>query len=165
MVRNTLNTLMGLKLQYIMLILLMISFSAPLWADVRATTDRTVVGIDETITLNIQSKNGSGSLDLDVLKKDFQIMGQSQSQNYSFINGHASSTKTWTITLLPRSTGELTIPAIKVGNEQTKQIPLVIQKQSTTPALDGKEFFLKLHLSTEDSIYCLLYTSPSPRDY
>ncbi len=153
MVRNTLNTLMGLKLQYIMLILLMISFSAPLWADVRATTDRTVVGIDETITLNIQSKNGSGSLDLDVLKKDFQIMGQSQSQNYSFINGHASSTKTWTITLLPRSTGELTIPAIKVGNEQTKQIPLVIQKQSTTPALDGKEFFLKLHLSTEDSIY------------
>ena len=131
----------------------MISFSAPLWADVRATTDRTVVGIDETITLNIQSKNGSGSPDLDVLKKDFQIMGQSQSQNYSFINGHASSTKTWTITLLPRSTGELTIPAIKVGNEQTKPIPLVIQKQSTTPALDGQGVFLKLHLSAEDSIY------------
>ena len=153
MVRNTLNTLMGLKLQYIMLVLLMISFSAPLWADVRATTDRTVVGIDETITLNIQSKNGSGSPDLDVLKKDFQIMGQSQSQNYSFINGHASSTQTWTVTLLPKSTGELTIPAIKVGNEQTKPIPLVIQKQSTTPALDGKEVFLKLHLSTEDSVY------------
>ncbi len=153
MVRNTLNILMGLKLQYIILILLMLSFSVPLWADVRATTDRTVVAIDETITLNIQSRNGSGSPDLDVLKKDFQILGQSQSQNYSFINGHTSSTQTWTITLLPKATGELTIPAIKVGNEQTKPIPLVIQKQSTTPALDGKEVFLKLHLSTEDSVY------------
>ncbi len=153
MVRKKVDTLLGPKVQSILLVFLILSFSAPLWADVRATTDRTVVAIDETITLTIQSKNGSGSPDLGVLKKDFQILGQSQSQNYSFINGHASSTQTWTITLLPRATGELVIPAIKVGNEQTQPIPLVIQKQSTTPALDGKEVFLKLQLSTEDSVY------------
>lgn len=155
MVSKTTQILTGFKSFYLILGLLLISFlcSAPVWAEVKATTDRTVISIDETITLNIQSKNGSGSPDLDVLKKDFQILGQSQSQNYSFINGHASSTQTWSITLLPKTTGELTIPAIKVGNETTKPVPLVIQKQSTTPALDGKEVFLKMDLSTEDSVY------------
>ncbi len=144
----------GLKKYFILIGLLCSVFlSASLWADVKATTDRTVISIDETITLNIQSKNGSGEPDLSVLKKDFQILGQRESQNYSLINGHASSTHTWTITLLPRKNGELSIPAIKVGKETTRAIPLVIQKQSANPALDGREVFLKMQLTPQDNVY------------
>ncbi len=154
MVNHTVKLLTRLKFQlFVIALLLMLGFSTPLLADVRAKTDRSAASIDETITLSIQSKNTSGSPELDSLKKDFQILGQSQSHNYSYINGLASSTQTWTITLLPKKTGKLTIPAIKVGNEFTKPIALVIQKQSTTPALDGKEVFLKMKLSPQDSVY------------
>ncbi len=143
-----------LKKHFILICLLLSIFlSASLWADVKATTDRTIISIDETITLTIHSKNGSGEPDLSVLEKDFQILGQSERQNYSLINGHASSTHTWTITLLAKNNGEQNIPAIKVGNETTQAIPLVIQKQSTTPALDGREVFLKMQLTPRDNVY------------
>lgn len=76
--------------------------TSSLWASVNASTDRTVLSIDETTVLEIVSKNNSGEPDLSELEDDFQIMGKSQSQNYSLINGHASRTHSWNITLLPK---------------------------------------------------------------
>ncbi len=116
-------------------------------AEVTAYTARTVLSIDETFVLEIKSENNSGDPDITELEDSFQIMGRSQSQNYSLINGHASRTHSWNITLLPKRTGEITIPAIKVGNETTKAIHLVIKKQSTTPAIDGKQVFVKMSLA------------------
>lgn len=126
------------------LLLLPISTS---WAQVTASTGRTVLSIDETIALQIKTENKSGDPDLSVLDKDFQILGRSQSQNYSLINGTASRTHIWNITLLSKKTGEVTIPALQVGKDRTKAIHLVIQKKSNTPGVDAKEAFLKISLS------------------
>jgi len=116
-------------------------------ASVTASTSRSVISIDETIELVIKSDKSSDDPDLSILENNFQIMGRSQSQNYSLINGNASSTYTWNVTLLPKKTGELTIPAIKVGNESTSPIHLVIKKQSKNPGIDGKDVYLKIALS------------------
>ncbi|WP_198264093.1 BatD family protein [sulfur-oxidizing endosymbiont of Gigantopelta aegis] len=124
--------------------------STSLWASVDATTNRTSLSIDETMVLEIVSENNSGEPDLSELEDDFQIMGKSQSQNYSLINGHASRTHSWNITLLPKKTGKLTIPAIKIGSESTQPIKLVIEKESTTPAIDGKEVFLKIQIAKDE---------------
>ena len=121
------------------------------WAQVTASTGRTVLSIDETIALQIKSENSSGDPDLSVLNKDFQILGTSRSQNYSFINGTSSRTHIWNITLLAKKTGEVTIPALQVGDETTKAIHLVIQKKSITPGIDGKEAFLKISLSNDST--------------
>ncbi len=117
------------------------------FAEVSASTDRSVLSIDESINLEIQLNNASGTPNLSVLDDDFTILKQSQSQNYSLINGHASRTHTWSITLLPKHVGELTIPAISVGDDKTQPIHLVIQKQSQTPGADGKEVYLNIKLS------------------
>lgn len=118
-----------------------------IFAAVTATTGRTVLSIDETIELVIKSDSSSDDPDLTVLEDHFQILGRSQSQNYSLINGNASRTHTWNTTLLPKHTGEITIPAIKVGNETTRPIHLVIQKQSNNPGIDGKDVYLKIKLT------------------
>ncbi len=115
-------------------------------AAVTASTNRQVLSIDETIQLSIKSDQSSTAPDLSVLDKDFQIMGRSQSQNYSLINGHASQTHSWNISLLPKKTGELIIPSIQVGSDTTKAISLVIKAQSLTPGVDGKDIYLKLNL-------------------
>lgn len=140
----------SLKPLLLMIAMFFLVHSTLLFAEVTASTNRTVLTIDETITLEIKSKNASGEPELNELENDFQILGRSQSQNYSLINGHASRTHTWTITLLPKRTGEIIIPAIKVGNEQTKAIHLVVQKQSSTPGLDGKDVFLKIEVSDNE---------------
>ncbi|MCK5667110.1 MAG: BatD family protein, partial [Thiotrichaceae bacterium] len=67
-----------------------------------------------------------------------------------FINGNTSSSHTWNISLLAKKTGEISIPAIKVGDEYTDPIHLIIRPSSTTPGLDGKEAFLKISLSDND---------------
>ncbi|MCU7967048.1 MAG: BatD family protein, partial [gamma proteobacterium symbiont of Bathyaustriella thionipta] len=120
-------------------------------AEVTATTGRTVLSIDETIQLTIKSDSSSDDPDLSILDDNFQILGRSQSQNYSYINGNASRTHTWSISLLPKKTGEITIPAIKVGNETTQAIHLVIQKQSKTPGVDGKDVYLKIELAGDSN--------------
>lgn len=142
----------GLKLLSILFCLILLPQTTIVLAEVSASTGRTVLSIDETFVLEIKSENASGDPDLTVLEENFQIMGRSQSQNYSLINGRASQTHIWNITLLPKKTGELTIPAIKVGNDITRTIHLVIQKQSSTPGIDGKKVFLKINLDNSDDI-------------
>lgn len=137
----------GHKRWSLLLCLFLLLHSSLLFAGVTASTNRTVLSIDETLSLEIKSENSSGDPDLTELENNFQILGRSQSQNYSLINGHASQTHIWSISLLPKKTGEITIPGIKVGNETTKPIHLVIQKQSSTPGIDGKKVFLKLVIS------------------
>ena len=136
----------GLKLLSTFFYLILLLQTTLVMAEVTASTGRTVLSIDETFVLEIKSENASGDPDLTALEENFQIMGRSQSQNYSLINGHASQTHIWNITLLPKRTGELTIPAIKVGNDTTHAIHLVIQKQSSTPGIDGKKVFLEINL-------------------
>ncbi|MDX2504149.1 MAG: BatD family protein [Gammaproteobacteria bacterium] len=144
---------MALKIFSLFLALFLLFQSNTILAEVSASTARTVISIDETLVLEITSKNNSGTPDLTELEDDFQIMGRSQSQNYSLINGNASRTHTWNITLLPKKTGEISIPSIKIGNEITDIIHLIVQKQSKTPAVDGKQVFLEIEISdsSEDS--------------
>jgi hypothetical protein len=132
---------------YLVIWTLMLTLTSPLYAEVTASTDRTVLSIDETLRFEITSKNPSGKPDMSPIEQNFQILGSSQSQNYSLINGRSSQTHTWNFTLLPKQTGEVIIPSIQVGEEKTDPIQLVIKKQSATPELDGKDVFLKMELS------------------
>ncbi len=113
-------------------------------AKVTASTGRTVLSIDESIILQLKSSDNSNDPDLSVLENDFKIINKSQSKNFSFINGKTSSTHTWSISLLAKNTGEISIPAITVGDESTKPIHLIIRQPSATPGIDGKEAFLKV---------------------
>ena len=117
------------------------------YAKVSAATGRTVLSIDESIILQIKSSDNSGKPDLSVLETNFKILNKNQSQNYSFINGKSSSTHIWSIGLLDKTTGEITITAIQVGDETTQPIHLVIRQPSSTPGIDGKEAFLKISIS------------------
>ena len=136
-----------INLWFVILFLFFLLQSGTISAEVTASTGRTVVSIDESIELTIKSDDSSDDPDLSILENHFQILGRSQSQNYSLINGNASRTHTWNVTLLPKKTGEITIPAIKVGNETTRPIHLVVQKQSNSPGVDCKDVYLKIKLS------------------
>jgi len=102
--------------------------------DVQATLDRNSVQLGETITLNLRVQNASGGIgmpDLHALNQDFSILGTSQNNSLSVINGSASATLTIGVALRPKHVGMLQIPALSVAGSQTQ--PLQAQVSAPDP--------------------------------
>jgi hypothetical protein len=112
--------------------LLLIICASTAGAKVVATVDRTGIVVDETLTLTITMEGSSffTDPDLEPLQKDFKVLGQSQQSRTRIINGTASSSVSWTITLAPRRAGTLEIPPLSVGKDKTA--PLAVQVSAAT---------------------------------
>ena len=96
-------------------------------ADIRASLDRNQVQAGETVVLSINmSGTSKASPDLAPLQKDFDILGTGTSSQTTIINGKRTDSRKLNITLMPRSEGVLTIPAIKVGGDETPPIKLTV---------------------------------------
>lgn len=94
-------------------------------AQLEAVTDRTQVGLEESFNLELRASGGvEGEPDLSVLDKDFELLGRSQSSQIQIINSDISRTTIWHLSLLARSAGRKTIPAICVEDDCTA--PVVI---------------------------------------
>jgi hypothetical protein len=102
--------------------------------DVQATLDRNSVQLGETVTLNVRVENANGGIDmpdLHALNQDFSILGTSQSNSLSVVNGSATSTLTIGVALRPKHVGTLQIPALSVAGGQTQ--PLQVQVGAPDP--------------------------------
>ena len=71
------------------------------------------------------------SLDLSELEQDFHVMGTNTSSQYRFMNGREQSWVEYQITLQPKRTGNLLIPSITVGRDQTPTMRLLVSPLST----------------------------------
>lgn len=130
---------------FLLVVLLGVSLMAEVYA-AKASVWATpaVITPDEpfTLTINVEGST-AGRPDLSVLKKDFQTLSQNNSSAISIINGTTSIKNSWTITLLPKSKGKLTVPAIKIGNDFTN--PITIEVTDTLPESEqaDKEVFIE----------------------
>ncbi|MDQ7000894.1 MAG: BatD family protein [Mariprofundus sp.] len=107
-------------------------------AAVTAHVDRFNISEGETVNLTIEvSGDDSGEPQTSVLQKDFEILSNSKSSSYSFINGASSSKTTYELMLRPRHTGALTIPSLKVGSAVTGPIMIQVSKMPTRTSPAG----------------------------
>lgn len=113
-------------LRGLLLLLLLAPFAPAAAAAVVASVDRNEVDISESFELRITSSATRvlTDPDLDVLGRDFDVLGMQQSNNISITNGSTESTTEWRITLMAKRPGTLRIPPITVGREQTAAIML-----------------------------------------
>lgn len=103
-------------------------------ANVSATLDRGSAQLGETVTLNVRvtgNTDGVSTPDLSALSTDFDVLGTSQNNTLSVVNGNASSQLTFGVALRPRHVGTLEIPALSVAGEQTR--PLQLQVTAPDP--------------------------------
>lgn len=100
-------------------------------AAVRAFLDRTHVSLGDTVTLNIQSDGSLSTPDLSPLENDFQVLGTSSSSSVKIVNGKATATTQLGIALKPLHPGDLTIPALSVGNATTQPLTLHVGAGAT----------------------------------
>ena len=123
-------------------------------AEIRVTTDRTSVNMDESFQV-IFSASGDpdGEPDFSPLQKDFEILGQSQSNQSLMINGSFSSTIQWVVDVVAKKAGILTIPAINFGQDKSTASTIHINKEDQiTLNIKGKgggDLFFLVDVSTE----------------
>ncbi|WP_161624257.1 BatD family protein [Spongiibacter marinus] len=101
---------------------------------VRATVDRNQVALEETLNLTLSADSilFSGEPDVSELSNDFHILNRQQSSRTNIVNGNISSSRQWDYTLAPKREGDLTIPAITMGNKQTKAISIHVTPPNST---------------------------------
>ena len=134
----------------ISIILMLLATMQTAYAEVSAELNQYIVPYGESVQLTITAVGDTdGEPDIAPLKHDFDILGQSQSSNYSFINGSMNSSKTWTYGLMPKREGKLQVPAIQVGQSKTNALVLqVIAAQNQ--AKSSREIWLETSLSDDD---------------
>ncbi len=105
-------------------------------ASVIASLNKNSVVENEIVQLSIRTdfpNTGSGP-DLTPLKRDFDILGQSQNSQFRFNLGTSQALNFWVINLMPKSVGKIEIPSIKVGEHQSE--PLILDVKSSPQLLD-----------------------------
>ena len=102
------------------------------FAELQAFVDRSTILESQTIEFTLRASR-QGDPDFSVLEKHFRILGSRTNSQYKSINGRVSSWIDWNLTLEPKITGELTIPAIKLNAESSS--PITIQVNALDPDL------------------------------
>lgn len=110
-------------------------------AAVRATVDRPTVDLNESFMLEISvDSNTDLEPDLTVLEEGFYVGQVSQLSNTSIYNGEIRRSRTWTIALMPRSTGAQNIPPITIGNESSEPVRIMVNQPSDAPPGEADVF-------------------------
>ncbi|MGB7932706.1 MAG: BatD family protein, partial [Gammaproteobacteria bacterium] len=139
----------------LVLSLLLAMFSTGLWAGVTATLDRSTIAEGDTVTLTIEAdgKHSQGAQpDLSPLRRDFNILGTSTSQQMQIINGRMSSSARLRVELEPKRGGSIEIPALKVGGETTAPLTLTVADQpAATASQPGSPLYLETEVEPHDA--------------
>ncbi|SEN47880.1 BatD family protein [Nitrosomonas marina] len=96
-------------------------------AALTAQLDRERITEGETVRLIIEAAGQISAMpDTRVLEQDFEIAGTMSGSRVNIINGKMDSRTTWTISLIPLRSGQLTIPPLHINNEYTPELTLQV---------------------------------------
>ena len=108
-----------------------------------AKVNRTEIPEGETflLTLDLSGAQTNKTPDLGVLDKDFIIYSVSNAYTTKVINNDISQTRQWNLVLMPKNTGALQIPSIKLDQYQTEPITVTVRKAGETlsPQQQGQQ--------------------------
>lgn len=120
-------------------------------AAVVTRVDRADIELNESFTLEvITDSNIEMQPDISVLETDFYIGQGSQLSNTTIVNGQIRRSKTWTYVLMPRRPGQITIPPVSVGTEQSEPLVITVSEPSYAPP-GVAEVFLTSEVDFEES--------------
>lgn len=130
-------------------------FSTNLFADtLDVFVDKNVLSEADILYLTVEY-NGSNSNtpDFSSVLDDFQIVQNSSSSQYSFINGNITQTKKWTLGLKAKKTGKITIKPIKMGKLTSNYVDVEVKELSNVAYIpDSKQNFNSPYFEIDQNI-------------
>jgi hypothetical protein len=119
-----------------------------------SVSDNTVV-IGDTFILSIEIDDSDSDYQLDTrpLENDFTVFRPSKSQRTEYINGSLTRQTNWTIRLQAKHTGEITIPALKIGPVSSEQIKLTVSPLSETTSTSRDDLIFMENSIDKNNLY------------
>jgi hypothetical protein len=109
------------------LLIALLSLAQSATAEVNAWLDQNEVGSGESVQLVLErSGNANSQPDLAPLKQDFDILSRSSGSSVQIINGHMSAKSRITLTLAPKHSGKLVVPALHWDGDISPMLPLTV---------------------------------------
>ena len=131
------NTVFNRLSRLVVAIALTVSLVSVSTAAVVASVDRANVELNESFTLKVTVDSAIDTIpDPSALEADFVIGATSQLSNTTIVNGQISRSRTWTYVLMAQREGDLVIPPVVVGSEQSNPLHITVAPQSN--ALPGE---------------------------
>ncbi len=113
------------KKLWCLLLAMLLCSQAVLAATIKVQSDRNPVAMNESFRLIFEADGSvDGEPNFKALEQNFEVMQQSQGTTMQIVNGQVSQARQWTVVLMPRRSGQLTIPAIAFGKDKSQ--PVVI---------------------------------------
>ncbi len=137
--------------KYIFSLLCLLCFiSQPLCAaQVNAVADRDRIGLGESLNLQLRvDGKPDDDPDLSVVKKNWDILNQSSSSQTQIINGNFSRSRVVSLTLMPKTSGTVDIPAICFGQDCSMPVTIQVSEQQAT-ATKGDEVRLETEVQPQ----------------
>lgn len=143
------NTLkQSLKFLLLMLCLIAQSVGA---AQITVTVDRNPVNINESFQILFNSNESpDGMPDFSALERSFTILNQSQRTSASLVNGKASKNIQWTLDVMAKEAGTLTIPAVAFGKDMSDPLTIDVTKADDNKAANvSEDIFLEVEATPQ----------------
>lgn len=133
-------------------ICLLCSLPATALTRLNASLDKNPVMLGESVTLELtaDARVSAESLNFRHLESDFTVMLPSVSQSTSIINGISRQLTTWKVVLLPKKTGNFTIPAFTINGISSSALRLEVVEQSAASAAQPQELFLQSEIEQQE---------------
>jgi hypothetical protein len=118
----------------------------PAWSSLRATLESSTIHEHETVRLTVRVLGDGGPMgepDFSALEQDFEILSTRTSSEFSSIGGRIQSWTAWIMTLQPKRTGRIQIPAFSLGGHHSEPIELTVSPldHRTRSFIDDQLFF------------------------
>lgn len=141
-----------LTLTVILATTLVTSTTAFALTNVTASVDSNPVMSNESIVLTVIADDSvdRDALDTSPLLTNFIVARTEVSSQTSIINLSMSKTTQWQIVLMPRSTGNLTIPSLTIDGHQSQPINIKVIEQGSTGPTQQQDIFISTELSSND---------------
>ncbi len=146
---NRLAFLKIVSLFFCLSVITVLLSSAAHAASIQVSTDRNPVALNESFVLTYQSSDSpDGDPDFSPLEKYLNILNRSQSSNISITNGQYQSKKTWSLSVMARKAGEIILPAINFGSDQSDSIQINVRPAADNQGVQSS-FYTRLKVDQE----------------
>jgi len=133
------------------LLLLLVSIGNAWAVELIASVDRNPVSINESFKLVIRaSESPDDDPDFSQLNQDFEILNQQQSSRSSWVNGQSSKVISWNLNLMAKRVGNLNIPSIPFGDDQSNPISLQVVKNPAAAVGSNDALYLDVAVSDNE---------------
>ena len=145
--------LIAMKIRYTLPLLLISSVlvsPATLATEIRAGLSRNPVNLNESFQLTLTAdEQPDGNPDLQPLRENFDIINQQRSSSSSWIDGKSTRSEQWIINLMPKHSGEILIPPISFGTDQSQPLKISVTDNPQPAASNNAELFLQVEATPQ----------------